>query len=694
MNYLKRLKQGMTFLVSEMSTEPHKALIPFIAFILGVVLYFRLPFEPNVFVIAGSLAILTGGCFIPCSRVSKIFLIYVPLFLLLGIFNATLHTYFTKTNFLPHAMQHVEITGIVQDIETKIKKTSIDIVPTKICVVNPITNICEDKLKPDEFPDIIRLSLYQNNQIIHKKDIITGHVNKLTQPAPPITPFGFYQARTFWFEGIGAVGTISDIQVISNQNQPSFIDGFRKTIHDTLQKNVSQENAGIAEALILGNTNYVSETSLLLYRTVGLSHILSVSGFHIGLIAFLVYGLIRGFFSLLPERISFVLIKRFALIMGLISGACYVILAGAQAPSIRSFIMIGLLFTGMFFDRQAISLRNVVIAAVLMVCWAPHLVLSVGFQLSFMAVLCLTAVCDLYQKHKNRSIKNPFVKLGRGFLMILIFNICVTCTTAPIIAFYFHQIQTYAVVGNMVLSFIFGFLIIPILFICVLLIYFPIVADILQIVDGLLSFVTNIGSVIMDWPFVVITVPYFYTYGLICWIFGLVGLIVFQSKIRWFFVVVMSLVVVSFYHVEKPYAIIGGGGSYVGAFIQDKYHVTESYFYPQWHTSFLLYDGHTPNDVLPVPIQDKYIQLGLFRYAWHSNRCQQALLNVYRKGMEKCPNLVSFENMLDWHTLTIYQSEDSTQHLHIRIGALRDKNRPWRLNVPLFPLFHAQISVE
>ena len=696
MAYLKKLKQALNQLVSDISVEQHLSMVPFVAFIFGIVVYFGLPFEPNLPIIIGCCIVLAGCCFIPCHRLIKIFLIYTPLLLFLGLLNTTIHTSFIKTRFLPHAIRNVEVTGFVQQVETKINKTVIDIIPSRICTLNQQTQTCDTVFATNELPRMIRLNTYQNNPVIQKGDIISGHVKKLTQPSPPVTPFGYYQARALWFEGIGAVGSISDIRTTPSQTNVTPFESFRHTIHDALQTHLSEENAGIAEALILGNTNHVPTTTLLLYRTLGLTHILSVSGFHIGLIAFLIYTFIRGFFSLLPEFVSFILIKRLALITAICGSAFYVILAGAQAPAIRSFIMITLLFLGMFFDKRVISLRNVFIACVLMLCWKPYLILSVSFQLSFTAVACLTGICCHYQKHLNRVGMKPLIKLKNGFLMMILLNICITIATAPIVAYSFHQIQTYAIIGNMMLSFIFAFLIMPILFICVLLIHWPIVTEIWHIADALLTSVTIIGMPIAEWPHAILTIPYFHIYGLVCWIFGLIGFILFQSKIRWLFIGVMSLLAVSFFHIEKPYAVIGGGGSYIGVFIQNQYHVTESYFYPQWHTSFLLYQRQTPDKTISVPIREKYVQIGPLRYAWDGNTCQKASLNLYRNGMENCPHLVTIENMMDWHTLIFYPSvtKNSETHLRVHVSALTDNNRPWRLNVPPLNLLHKQLNIE
>lgn len=664
-----------------LNNEPHLAVVSLGAFIAGILIYFALPFEPNVETSVCVAVCCLVFCFIPCTRVKKILFLITPFCAALGFLLITTRAHTVQTQFIPHAVLNVQITGLVVEARPRIDRITIDIQPTDIYRYNKTTGLQESVFKPHELPSKVRLTVYRNNLFVKKGDRLTGTVFKLTRPAPAFTPYSLSQAMSYWFEGIGAVGSMRGayIEKQSDQSHQNLFNGWieklRTQIHQTFQKTFSPENAGIAEALVLGDTDFVTQSSRQLYRTLGLSHILAVSGFHIGLVAFLVYGFVRLFFVFVPIITSTMFIKRLAVLGALIAAGAYTLLSDAHAPAVRSFIMVSFVLTAVFFDKRALSVRTVFLAAVLMLCLAPHLILSVSFQLSFAAVLCLTGIINVYQRRIRRQLQTRTAKILGGLGAYILFNLLITLTTFPFVAYYFHQFQPYSIFGNILFGTMFACLIIPFLFCGVLLIATPFGEGLFIIVDYLLTFINHVGMPIASAPYATVIIPYFHIYGLVLWGFGLMGVALFQSRIKWLFAGMMGLIIVSFADIEKPVAMIGAGGNYIGVRGKDnEISVTESYYYPQWHDAFLLFVQQSSQVYIPKRIHRENFKIGSFQMGQSAKHCTQNVFNIQRRGMESCPRLITVEEMLDLHTILVYQNGANFQVL---ISSKADQNRIW-----------------
>ena len=669
-----------------LNSEPHLSLVPFIGFIVGILIYFGLPAEPDIRIAVGMTLFSFILCLIPCTRLKKILCCITPFFITLGFLLVVGRAHFVQTRFIPHAVLNVQVSGFVVETQSRIDRSIVVIVPTEIYQTDKITGERKSVFLPQELPTKIRLTIYRDNLFVKKGDYLTGTVFKLTRPAPAMTPYSSSQAAAYWFEGIGAIGSMRSVYInhhISQSGYNSFeqwLDSIRTRIHQIFQKTFSPENAGIAEALVLGETNFVTQSSRQLYRVLGLSHILAVSGFHIGLVAFLVYGLIRFVFVFLPSVFPMMFIKRLAVISALLAAGFYTVLSGSHAPAVRSFIMIFFILTAVFFDKRALSVRTVFLAAFLMLCIAPHLILSVSFQLSFAAVLCLTGIVDVFQKHIRMKLESRTAKIVGGFGIYILFNLSVTLITLPFVAYYFHQFQPYSILGNILFGTLYACLIIPFLFGAVLLIATPIGEGLCLVIDYLLCFINWVGMPIALAPHATVIIPYFYTYGLVLWGIGLMGMALFRSRIRWIFAGMMLSIIVSFLGVEKPIAMIGAGGNYVAVRKTDgQITATESYYYPQWHTAFLLFDRQSAQTVIPKRIYRDVLQIDSFRIGQSVQQCERSLFNIRRRGMEQCPRLITPEEMLDLHTILVYQNG---KNFYLFIAGKQEKDRLWGKQIP------------
>src|SRR6266478_6399945 len=130
-------------------------------------------------------------------------------------------------------------------------------------------------------------------------------------------------------------------------------------------------------------------------RNSGLAHLLSVSGLHIGLAVGILFFLTRAGLALVPAIALRWPIKKWAAGLALLGAGFYMLLSGASVPVVRSFLMAGIVLLAVLADRQAITMRPVAIAAgVVLLLW-PDSLIGPSFQLSFAAIVALTAVWEV-----------------------------------------------------------------------------------------------------------------------------------------------------------------------------------------------------------------------------------------------------------------------------------------------------------
>ena len=659
--------------------EPHLSLLPIATFIIGILTYFTLSFEPSFFIISAAVVLFAGLLFLKLSAGQK-FCITLLLFFFLGLLICCIHTALNSNRFISAPLLKVTVSGKVIDTEKNLNYTQLDIKVYDITQQDKTLQTEKSVFPLNKMPKIVRL--YSSESDIQIGDYIAGSVTALTPPDMPLTPFGQNEARLLWFDHISAVGSVYQIKVI-NRAPPkeSIFTALNNIIRQRFLKNLSEENVGIALSLVSGSAEYITTSSRLLYRDLGISHILSVSGFHIGLIAFFVFCFVRFLLNLIFSQLSGILIKRIAVLTA--AGVClfYVFLSGAQAPAVRSYLMVCAVMLAVLFDKRAISIRNLFFAAFLILCFKPVLLMHISFQLSFIAVLCITGVYTHFQKQLKAQ---PFFqKTGLFLSNYLAFNFLVTLATTPFVLYVFHQLSVFTVLGNVLLSSLFAFAVIPLLFLSVITLVIPPVSDmLLHGADMLLSLVSFIGMPLSGFAHTTFYAPYFYAYGLVLWTIGLIGLAVFQSRVRYVFILCFLLAFTAFFGVEKPVAFIGAGGQFVGYRNRNTYYETESYYFKALNQAWMTYAGLNPEKHHLKPLLPNNSPLiGL-----NAQNCAKALLSVYTdETMRPCPHLIYPHQIYAWQTLLIFEKNKS---YHLRRACETNKYRPWRVGCPEKPYFY------
>ena len=104
----------------------------------------------------------------------------------------------------------------------------------------------------------------------------------------------------------------------------------------------------------------------------GIGHVLSISGYHMAVVAGIVFFIVRAMLALVPGLADRSPIKKWAAVAALLVTAFYLVLSGAEVATQRSFIMIAIVLIGVMLDRPILTLRTLTIAALLVLLFAPR----------------------------------------------------------------------------------------------------------------------------------------------------------------------------------------------------------------------------------------------------------------------------------------------------------------------------------
>ncbi len=213
------------------------------------------------------------------------------------------------------------------------------------------------------------------------------------------------------------------------------------------------EAGAIANALITGERGGISEATNQAFRNSGLFHILSISGLHMVIMAGAVFVSIRVGLAAIPTIALRYPTKKWAAAGAMAGALAYLMISGAAFATVRSYIMISIMFIAVLLDRPALALRNVALAALLILLLWPESLLDAGFQMSFAAVLSLVAVYEWLRARDEA--REGWMRRGAIARTLVFFGGIVTSTlvaglaVAPFGIYHFHNTQQFAILANL-----------------------------------------------------------------------------------------------------------------------------------------------------------------------------------------------------------------------------------------------------
>lgn len=201
--------------------------------------------------------------------------------------------------------------------------------------------------------------------------------------------------------------------------------------------NLSENSLAIVSAMSIGDKSLLTSELKSAYSQSGVSHILAVSGLHIGIVTLLI-NIILNFMPLLGMRGLF-----YKSAIGVVVIWLFAIMSGLSPSVIRAATMFSIAHVA-YATSQTYSSFNVIAAtAAIMLCLNPMWLFDISFQLSFVATASLALmVSPIYNKLRGEN------RMTNKLLSAIITSSVATIGTAPLVAYYFNIIPTYAFIVN------------------------------------------------------------------------------------------------------------------------------------------------------------------------------------------------------------------------------------------------------
>ena len=327
-----------------------------------------------------------------------------------------------------------------------------------------------DGLSPDATPARVRVTTRTRPAFAAGTTI--SATMRLMPPPRPSEPGGYDFARDAWFDRIGGVGNVvgrleqaTDADVPLTARVNAWIDRGRNALTDRIVGVVGGGGGAVTAALVTGKRGLIPEPMNDDLRGAGIYHVVSISGVHMVLAAGLFLWSMRALLALFPQVALRRPIKKWAAAFAITGAVAYDVFAGSEVATERSLAMTAVILIAVLFDRPALSMRNLAIAALIVLVREPVTLLGPSFQMSFAAVAAMIAAFERNPSHDRTETTNVaptgLDRIRRVLVVMVATTLVASLATDPFATFHFHRFNPYGLIGNSLTLPVVEFIVMP-----------------------------------------------------------------------------------------------------------------------------------------------------------------------------------------------------------------------------------------
>jgi competence protein ComEC len=440
----------------------------------GIGIYFGLPSEPQPLLLATAAAV--GALLAWFGRsTGPLLLAGIVLF---GFALAGFQAVRAATPLLAATTGEVSVTGRAISVERSSR--------TRLVMILAPEQI--DGVDPARLPRLLRLSLPEKAGATPVGARIAFKARLAPLPSP-VAPGAFDYGRKLWLDGVGGTGRVTSAAItlleLPQRAAPleARLTALRSAMGARIHAALDEPYASFAEALITGERSTIpAEINKSLLMS-GLFHILSISGLHMWLVAGGVFWAVRAALALVPALALRFPIRKWAAVAALLMALFYMLLAEGGVATLRSFIMVAIVFFAVIVDRPALSARNLALAAVIILVLDPQAAIEASFQMSFLAVLGLVAFYEAWARYRaGRGISAQAFQRHWAWRLVawalaafaasLMTSLIAGATSSLAAAYHFGRLSPYGVLANGLAIPVVGGMVMPFAIVSVLLMPF------------------------------------------------------------------------------------------------------------------------------------------------------------------------------------------------------------------------------
>ncbi|MCM1370174.1 MAG: ComEC/Rec2 family competence protein [Candidatus Amulumruptor caecigallinarius] len=218
--------------------------------------------------------------------------------------------------------------------------------------------------------------------------------------------------------------------------------GRCRNIRDRLEAGIdytslSRNSRNFIIAVLLGDKSCLSDNVKELFSNAGISHMLALSGMHVGIVASII--------SLLLFPLNFFGMYKLRMIITAILLFAYTMISGAAPSTVRAMLMAAAVIAGILLERKNSSWNSLMLAAFVILAFSPYSILDVGLQLSFMCVASLISFAEIANPVNLRN--HPAL---HKFCGLIVATLVATSSSWMIVAYYFGKVPLMFMPANIV----------------------------------------------------------------------------------------------------------------------------------------------------------------------------------------------------------------------------------------------------
>ncbi|WP_244426368.1 ComEC/Rec2 family competence protein [Rhizobium sp. PDO1-076] len=314
---------------------------------------------------------------------------------------------------------------------------------------------------------------------------------------PPVAPSGMGQ---LWLEFLPK--SWGEFWLTADQS----LFALRDQISIRIRTVVSGDPGAFAASIITGERRSMSEGATEALRLSGLAHITAISGLNMALAAGIFFVGLRAGLSLFPVLAQTYPVKKIAAAGALLAVTGYVMISGYQVSAVRAYLMTSIMLVAVLVDRPAISLRNLALAATLILIVQPSAVMGPSFQMSFAATAALIAGYAGWRSRPRNVLPRfrarKYVVLatfGRFFGGTLATSLIGGLATAIFAISHFHRLSSHSLEANLIAMPLISLVVMPAGFIAMILMPLGLDAPFLIVMGYGLEWVLIVAQEIAGW---------------------------------------------------------------------------------------------------------------------------------------------------------------------------------------------------
>ncbi|MDE1900247.1 MAG: ComEC/Rec2 family competence protein [Alphaproteobacteria bacterium] len=474
-----------------------------VAIAAGICLYFALPFEPPLWAVAAPVPLALGAWALRHTSWPAAVLLFTLTLAATSFASAQIETRMAERPMLDRTTPPTGIQGRVA--MTEIMPDGIRITLTHPRIVRVPFDATPEKIRvkfsgltlADAPPAGADIDLY-------------GQIGGFSEPvAPGATDF----RRLGYFKHLGGLGwSYSPIKILDpappvlswRERFALFFERMRKMLARHVYQHLSGDVAAMTATRLNGEQTAISPPVIEAMRIAGLSHLLSTSGFHVTIMALLIYFPLRAILALIPWLALRYPIKKWAAGAAIFSALGYTFLVGSQAATLRSMIMTGLAMLAITLDRRASPLRLVMMSAGLCMLAAPDATLGPSFQMSFAAVFCLVATHQRaweFMTGDFSAFVPEWMKSATAHLFVIArTSLIATAATTPFSIYHFQSFSLYGFIANMLAIPLTSFWVMPAILMAYLTAPFNLDGWFIDAAGAGVALTIHIATTVAAWP--------------------------------------------------------------------------------------------------------------------------------------------------------------------------------------------------